>query len=108
MADAKHLVTVEPSGLVLEVESGETLMGAAARAGYRWPSLCGGDGACSICWVEVLGGSEHLSEVSAGEQETMELVPALVRRTRTVRLACQARVGGDVTVRKPGVKPVDQ
>lgn len=101
----KHSITVEPSGIELEVHDGETIMGAALRAGYRWPSLCGGDGTCSICWVEVLSGGQRLSEAGPAERDTLELVPALVRRTRVVRLACQARVQGDVRVRKTGVKP---
>ncbi|WP_224972867.1 2Fe-2S iron-sulfur cluster-binding protein [[Mycobacterium] nativiensis] len=108
MPAEKHWVTVEPRHIVLEADDGETIMGAALRSGYRWPSLCGGDGTCSICWVEVLTGGNQLSEVGELEQDTLQLVPALVRRTRSVRLACQARVQGDVCVRKSGVRPKAQ
>jgi ferredoxin, 2Fe-2S len=103
----RHVVTVAPRDIELEVNDGETIMGAAIRAGYRWPSLCGGAGTCSICWAEVLAGGEQLSGTTTLESTTLELVPALVRRTRTVRLACQARVHGDLSVRKSGVKLSD-
>src|SRR5690606_33856559 len=39
-----HRVVVEPAGHILDVPHGETLMQAAERAGYRWPTLCHGDG----------------------------------------------------------------
>ncbi|MFW0153049.1 2Fe-2S iron-sulfur cluster-binding protein [Mycobacterium sp. smrl_JER01] len=100
-----HCVGVEPRGIVVEVNEGETIMAAAERSGYRWPTLCHGDGTCSICWVEVTEGAEQLSAIEDNERETLELLSPRLRATRTVRLACQARVNGDVTVRKPGVRP---
>ncbi len=100
-----HCVAVEPRGIVVEVNEGETIMAAAERGGYHWPTLCHGDGTCSICWVEVTEGSDNLSAMRDNERETLDLLSPRLRATRTVRLACQARVGGDVTVRKPGVRP---
>lgn len=100
-----HSVAVEPRGIHFEVTEGETIMGAAERSGYRWPTLCHGDGTCSICWVEVTAGECHLSAVGDNERETLGLLSPRLRATRVVRLACQARVEGDVTVRKPGVRP---
>lgn len=99
------MVGVEPRGITFEVNEGETIMGAAQRSGYQWPTLCGGDGTCSICWAEVTAGAENLSQIDSREQKTLELLSPLARRARTVRLACQARVHGGVKVRKPGVRP---
>ncbi len=96
---------MEPRDIEFEVDDGETVMGAAQRNGYRWPTLCRGDGTCSICWVEVTTGADHLSEMAPRERETLELLSPILRAGKTVRLACQARVRGDVTVRKAGVKP---
>lgn len=100
-----HSVTVEPRGIVVEVNEGESIMAAAERSGLYWPTLCHGDGTCSICWVEVTGGGDNLSAMRDDERATLDLLSARLRATRTVRLACQARVGGDVAVRKPGVRP---
>ena len=105
MGDGRHRVAVEPRDISFEVCDGETIMGAAQRNGYRWPTLCRGDGTCSICWVDVKAGADHLSEITPGERETLELLSPVLRVGKTVRLACQARVRGDVTVRKSGVKP---
>lgn len=105
MGVGKHRVEVEPRGIEFDVNDGETIMGAALRNGYRWPTLCNGDGTCSICWVEVRAGEDHLSDAAPRERDTLELLSPVLRATRTVRLACQARVLGDVTVRKSGVRP---
>jgi ferredoxin, 2Fe-2S len=104
-ATRTHSVAVEPSGICLDVSEGETIMGAAERSGYRWPTLCHGGGTCSICWVEVTAGDDHLSAMKDDERETLGLLSRRLRATRAVRLACQARVEGDVIVRKPGVRP---
>lgn len=108
MARGCHRVAVEPRGIEFEVNDGETIMAAAQRHGYRWPTLCRGDGTCSICWVEVTAGENQLSDTAPAERATLELLSPLLRANRTVRLACQARVRGDVTVRKSGVKPVTE
>lgn len=103
-----YSVVVDPRGITLEVTKGETIMAAAERNGYYWPTLCGGNGTCSICWVEVTVGADNLSARKDDEQETLNLLSLRLRASRTVRLACQARVvDGDVTVRKPGVRPAD-
>lgn len=107
MGTTIHVVAVEPRGIELEVEDGETIMAAAQRCGYRWPTLCRGEGSCSICWVAVTAGEDHLSSATALEQATLALLSVYIRTTRVVRLACQARVRGDVTVHKSGVRPVE-
>lgn len=81
-------------------------MAAAERSGYHWPTLCHGDGTCSICWVEVTTGGEHLSAATDAELATLNLLSPRLRQSREVRLACQLRVTGDAVVRKPGVRPV--
>ena len=47
-------VRVEPSGITLDVRDGETVMAAARRAGYRWPTICGGLADCGACALEVV------------------------------------------------------
>lgn len=100
-----HVVAVEPNGIEIEVREGETIMAAAERSGYRWPTLCRGDGTCSICWVEVKTGADRLSTMDDRERDTLELVSAHIRANHAIRLACQARVSGDLTVRRTGVRP---
>ncbi|XTP35580.1 2Fe-2S iron-sulfur cluster-binding protein [Mycobacterium sp. TJFP1] len=98
-------MVVEPRGIVIEVNEGETIMAAAERSGYHWPTLCHGDATCSICWAEVTEGGQNLSAMEDDERATLGLLSPRLRATRDVRLACRAQVVGDVAVRKPGVRP---
>lgn len=90
----------------IDVRAGETLIQAAWRAGYHWPTLCYAMGTCAACQCEVLDGLHLLSERTAAEVALLGDLNRRVRRAnpRRVRLACQVTVRGDITVRKPGVK----
>jgi 2Fe-2S ferredoxin len=98
------LVRVEPLGAEFEAQVGETIMSAALRSGYSWPTLCNGNGECSVCWTDVATGSENLTAVGEREGATLTQLPRPLQERRTVRLACQAQVLGAVTVQKKGVK----
>jgi ferredoxin, 2Fe-2S len=100
-------VRVEPSGVVVEVGDGETLMAAAERAGHRWPTICGGQAQCTACHVVVGEGADRLGPIPADEDRALGPLRHRypVGGPMTVRLACRARPTGDVTVHKPGVRP---
>lgn len=97
---------VEPAGIEITVRQGESLMQAAWREGYEWPTLCYAMGRCTACRCEVLDGLHVLSERTEAEVALLGDLNRRVRRAnpRRVRLACQVSATGDVTVRKPGVK----
>ncbi|ANI42476.1 ferredoxin [Mycolicibacterium vaccae ATCC 25954] len=97
---------VEPAGIDIEVSPGETLLQAAWRAGYDWPTLCYARGTCTACRCEVLDGLHLLSERTEAEVALLGDLDRRVRRAnpRRIRLACQATASGHITVRKPGVK----
>ncbi|MBD2038438.1 (2Fe-2S)-binding protein [Leptolyngbya sp. FACHB-321] len=60
---------------------------------------CGGYGQCGTCLVEVVEGMEHLSPLTDTEKNKLKKKPP------TYRLACQALVNGDVTIKtKPSTK----
>ena len=100
-------VTVLPSNIQFEAAAGETIMGAALAHGLYWPTTCGGQGICTTCLSEIVGGSESLVEMGRSERKTLtaERGPAIL--TRPMRLACQAAVlgTGAIAVSKPGVRP---
>ena len=102
-----HVVRVEPSGREYEARSGETLMGAANRCGLQWPTLCQGQGNCTLCHCQILEGVENLAPAAAREGEQLGLVMGSFPGVSdgSVRLACQAQVRGPVVVRKAGVRP---
>jgi ferredoxin, 2Fe-2S len=95
-------VRVLPVDVVLEVAAGESLMGAARRQGWFWPTVCGGDCECGTCWVVVEEGAEHCSAM--GEAERTTLAKGIKAKERRARLACQVRVSGPVVVTRRSVK----
>jgi 2Fe-2S ferredoxin len=99
-------VTIEPLSQTIEVEDGATIMEAAWSHGLYWPTTCGGQGICTSCACSVEAGADNLEPMGRSELKTLreELSEATVR-SRRLRLACQARVRGDVTVTKQGVRP---
>lgn len=98
-------IRVLPDELVIEAEDGQTIMSAAHDLGLYWPTTCGGEGICTTCACTVEEGAEHLEPMGRGERRTLsdEHGSYLLEHGR-VRLACQARVHGDVTVTKRGVR----
>lgn len=84
----KKLFTVdfEPLGRRAQVAHGTTLLEAAHQAGVGLNAACGGAGVCGTCRVRVVAG---------------EVSPPTGAEEAGFRLACQARVLGDVRVDVP-------
>jgi 2Fe-2S ferredoxin len=100
-------VRVEPAGVDIEVGDGESVMHAAERQGYRWPTVCHGQAICTTCFFEVIDGGEHVAPPEPLERAALAQSP-VAQAASGARLACQARVTGPVTVRKRGVRPADE
>ncbi len=99
-------VIVNPDGISFEAEVGQTIMDAAHEAGLFWPTTCGGQGICTTCACTVEAGDKNLDEMGRSELKTLTAdLPEAAVRARRLRLACQARVTGDVIVVKRGVRP---
>lgn len=99
-------LTILPLDAVIEAEEGATIIEAAWEKGLYWPTTCGGRGICTSCACSVQSGADNLEPMGRSEFRTLasELGEAAVR-VRALRLACQARLRGDVTVVKRGVRP---
>jgi 2Fe-2S ferredoxin len=98
-------IRILPLDVTIDAADDATVMGAARALGYYWPTTCGGEGRCTTCACEVEEGAAALTEMGRAERRSLvEERGESVLRTN-VRLACQARVHGDITVRKPGVRP---
>lgn len=95
-------VRVEPDGHVIPVSTGETLIEAAWRQGYDWPTACYGQARCTACHVEIVSGGDHAAPATTDEVEALRMV---AHRGRVLRLACRLRVTDDVIVHKRGVRP---
>lgn len=95
-----------PLDVVIDAGVDATVMGAAQALGYYWPTTCGGEGRCTTCACEVIEHPEALSAIGRSERDTLVLERGEGVLGTSVRLACQARIRGDltVTVRKLGVR----
>lgn len=101
-------VHIRPAGAEIEIGEGETLMNAALRSGYRWPTVCGGQGNCTTCFVQIRKGLDRVVGPDVAEEAALELLRLrFARNPESVRLACQLKFkGGDVEVYRPGVRPL--
>lgn len=83
-------VTLQPTGDVIEVEEGQTLLDAALRAGLYIPHACG-HGLCGTCKVEVMEG-----DIDHGEASPFALLE--MERDEGKCLACCATPLSDVEI----------
>jgi len=83
-------VTLQPTGDVIDVEEGQTLLDAALRAGVYIPHACG-HGLCGTCKVEVMEG-----DIDHGEASPFALLE--MERDEGKCLACCATPLSDVEI----------
>src|SRR5882762_3873051 len=82
------------SGRVISAPIGRTILEAVRDAGLPHASVCGGRARCTTCRVRI---SEGLAALAAPERNEAQAL-ARVEAPPNVRLACQTRPRGDVTV----------
>jgi uncharacterized 2Fe-2S/4Fe-4S cluster protein (DUF4445 family) len=91
---SKHKVVFQPVGAKLEVDSGSSLLEAAAEAGVYINSLCGGEGVCGKCRLQVTRGEAKPSSQSIRFLSREEINTGFV-------LACQTEVRDDLELWVP-------
>ena len=101
---ATRTVHVLPIDIDLALGADETVIEAAWRSGYYWPTVCGGRAECTACHLFVEAGAEHLLPPESAEQTVLAALLAKLKPDVPVRLACRLRVSGPVTVRKKSVR----
>jgi ferredoxin len=89
-------VTFMPQGQSFEVAPGSTILVSAIQNGLQLRHDCT-EAICGTDRVKILSGGEHLSEKTDNEELTLEMMNAAPED----RLACVARVMGDVTIELP-------
>jgi ferredoxin len=99
-------VSIPDSEKIFEVNEGEILYDSLYDRGLELPHGCL-SGSCGACRVEVLEGTENLSQPGVIESNTIEALKDEFFNTRgkefvegkTIRLSCRAKVVGDVSFR---------
>jgi ferredoxin len=80
------LIQVEPTGISFETYADETIMAAAIRNGYTWPTNCGGQGTCKTCVFMILEGEDNLTEIepweATGLDSVIDVLPNAEQRIR--------------------------
>lgn len=97
-------VRILPLEVTVDAPEGATIMESAQAQGYYWPTTCGGEGRCTTCACVVVDGLALLSEMGRSERKVLVEERGEAVLTKPIRLACQARVYGDVAVEKAGVR----
>jgi ferredoxin len=88
----------------IQVPAGANLRQEARRAGvqlYAFPENylnCRGFGLCAGCRVNIAKGMENLSPMGTWEKLNLGKTMVYIGNEKTMRLACQAEVMGDVEV----------
>lgn len=96
-----RITFIHSEGKSGEVPENISVLDAAELLGFPLNHDCGGNASCSTCRVEVMVGSEHLSEIDFEEQDLLDR-EALTEPYH--RLSCQAKIHGDVMVQVPEEK----
>lgn len=95
-----HVIIRDTKGDVIAertVTTGASLLAITAKLGVDLDHYCGGQCSCGTCRIKVNSGAKHLSK-----SEGMEgMVLGGANEAAGDRLACQARVLGDVDVTVP-------
>jgi ferredoxin, 2Fe-2S len=96
-AEGVPKVSILPDNLSAEIRSGTSLLKCAELMGIDLLHSCGGVAACTTCRVVVKAGKENLSALELAESEVLSESGIL----HSHRLACQARILGDVVLERP-------
>ena len=103
----QHKVIFTPSGIRANADGDQTVYDIALAAGVDLQSICGGKGMCNRCQVEVEPGSHAKYGITVGEDalsgftESEQRAMDKGRLQPGRRLACRAKVQGDVVVDVP-------
>ncbi|MEN9250104.1 MAG: 2Fe-2S iron-sulfur cluster-binding protein [Gloeomargarita sp. GXS_bins_116] len=92
-------VHLEPIGVTVQLEHGQSLIEALVEQGLHVLQECGRRGMCATCHVYIERGMDRLSPKNRREERTLAMVTTAQPHSR---LACQTKVlGDDIVVRVP-------
>jgi adenylate cyclase len=80
----------------VEINKSDTVLDALLANGVEHINICGGNAHCSTCRIMILEGSKNCSPPTSAERALAKQLDFPVH----VRLACQTKVTGDVSIRR--------
>jgi ferredoxin len=90
-------VTIEPLGVTLDCNDGESVFACARRHNVFIPTACAGKATCGLCRVKMIAGEANVAPINRDEQKHLGNTYFITK----LRLSCQLKPTGDVTVRVP-------
>ena len=95
-------ITWTKQNYIAEVKPGTTLLDCAIEHDLPLEHACGGSCACTTCRIIVQEGANNISKPDEDEKELLGSISDFPPEThQKVRLACQSKVLGDVSVEIP-------
>ncbi|MDX8390718.1 MAG: 2Fe-2S iron-sulfur cluster-binding protein [Mariprofundaceae bacterium] len=94
----KPSITFMPSGRVISVKSGTTVLQAALEKKIHLNHSCDGNLACATCHIYILSGEDDLTPPSIEEENMLE---SANNPQANSRLSCQVIVNQHLTVAIP-------
>lgn len=91
----EHVTVTYGNGASISTTPGSTILDVSRLAGIPHMSVCGGRARCSTCRTLIVSGVENLTSRTEAEASLL----AKLNADDNVRLACQARVRGDIEIR---------
>ncbi len=89
-----YIVSHTPSGKQLPARKGQTVLETLREAGISHTAICGGRGRCTTCRVRLIDTEQNLPEPEELERRALQRV----RADPNVRLACQLKPHGNITI----------
>ena len=89
-------ITFLPDNRKEELLADETILDVAQRSSIPLTHVCQGNARCSTCRIQIIDGIEHVSPRSGPENDIAQRMGF----GQDIRLACQAKISGDVRVRR--------
>jgi len=96
-ASAVPRVTIEPLGVTLDCNEGESVFACARRHNVFIPTACAGKATCGLCRVKMIAGEGNVAPINRNEQKHLGNTYFITK----LRLSCQLIPTGDVTVHVP-------
>jgi adenylate cyclase len=87
----------------IDVSPDETILEATLKAGINHMHVCGGNARCTTCRIDIVEGIDNCLPRNEKEKQLTEKLGF----PRNIRLACQTRINGNVTIRRPVVDDLD-
>jgi ferredoxin len=93
-------VTFEPFHLTVDCNDGENVFACAGRHRIPIPTACAGKATCGLCRVKLVAGEQNVAPINRDEQKHLGNTYFITK----LRLACQLRPTGDISVQIPDAK----